>query len=190
MSIAAILVEKPSPKNSTLPNAPVAATLSKKAWRKVVETLRPGERKRRRAKELDEMMRREINNPIGDMEASSVKSEGDVQDYHTMARRQFVGPAEDAQAENWSSALEEMSSVEKMPSQASGDGSSCETAQTAKNNACDSMSLWSALEYTEPAEGEAEDEITALPSFPSDLRQQTLVKKERKRLRKSKSTMM
>lgn len=37
-----------------------------KAWTKLVGTIRPSERKKRRAKEFDAIMRREIEQPVGD----------------------------------------------------------------------------------------------------------------------------
>jgi hypothetical protein len=40
-------------------------TKGKKAWRSTIETLRPGEKKKRRAREFDIVMRREMENPVG-----------------------------------------------------------------------------------------------------------------------------
>jgi hypothetical protein len=63
----ATLANKLLPDNKPLQEIPVTTPVRNKTWRKVVETLRPRERKKRRAREFDEIMRSSINDPVGDI---------------------------------------------------------------------------------------------------------------------------
>jgi len=191
----ATLVEKPLPKDKPLPHVPTAETVRKKAWRKMVETLRPEERRKRIAKEFDAMMRREIDNPIGDTELAdwcTVRSEGEAQDYDAKRRaeiREIVNSVRHCGSGNWSSALREAEDVGDSPNESSTSVVFDQQERDAEDDAtCDAMSLRSALERLAPSP--KEDEITALPSIPSHLRGQTMTTKERNKLRKAKSMMV
>jgi hypothetical protein len=64
-----MLGETPLPDNEPPLNDLAKVTMSVRAWRKVVETIHPSDRKKRIAREVDTMMREEINNPIGEIRA-------------------------------------------------------------------------------------------------------------------------
>jgi hypothetical protein len=189
----AVLVEKSSPDDTPrsiagLPRSVSAPTptIRTKAWRKLVETLRPNERKKRRAKEFDAMMRHEFDNPIGETAEEdwrTVRSEGERSDYAAMMRGDDI---RESVAGNWTSVLARVARSEASVS-AEDDDSDCDAIDEASDN----MSLFSALAYTRPEEVEEEkEEITALPPYPAHLQNLALSKKEKKLLKKAKSMML
>jgi hypothetical protein len=77
------LSETSLPDKEPLLNDLARVTRSIRAWRNVVETIHPSDRKKRIAREVDTMMREEINNPIGEIGAtiwSTAVSEARVRD--------------------------------------------------------------------------------------------------------------
>ncbi|KAH7066038.1 hypothetical protein BKA63DRAFT_495915 [Paraphoma chrysanthemicola] len=94
------LTEKPLPNEKPLPSSPLETTKAKKAWRKVKETFRPDERQKRRAKEFDEMMRRNTEELVAADDAVSLKTmvAGRVQE-HGMMSMASLGRIEGQDAE-------------------------------------------------------------------------------------------
>lgn len=179
------------------------APMRKKAWIKVTEALRPAEKRKRRAREFDTIMRREIGNPIRDVEIAerhAAESEGDLQDYQSMVPAEPSSPLASPRTGNWGSALGhmvereapsgDMDNAEQLSETTSESSSIMSTIEEEaiwdRHDAGGGLSLLEALTI-EPAQGEEDDEITALPEFPVHQQTQTLMKKERKRLRKTKS---
>jgi hypothetical protein len=59
--------EKQLSNDKALNATPTKAANKKKAWNKIIENLRLGERKKRRVQEFDAIMRREIEQPVGNI---------------------------------------------------------------------------------------------------------------------------
>lgn len=178
------MVEKPSPTKTAQSAPSPTKSMRGTAWRKVVETLRPAERKKRRAKEFDAMMRREIDNPIGGYEETNwrtVFNDGEVHTYTAITHREVDGSAEDSTMGNWTAVLGRVSAEDVATSSVGSPESE------ANDDVCETMSLWSALACTAPEDGEDGDEITALPPFRAQERYETPEKKGKKKLKKAKS---
>lgn len=181
------MVEKPSP-TKTVQSAPDPnKSIRGIAWRKVVETLRPGERKRRRAKEFDTIMRREIEYPIcGSEEADwrTVMSDGEASSYTALMRGAEEKAAAHWTSGNWTTVLGRVAAEDVRGSDA---GSVYSLESDVNDNACDTMSLWSALACTRPEDGEGGDEITALPPFQAHQQDPTAKETKDKKVKKAKS---
>lgn len=182
----AMLVEKPAPPDRKQSTSAAKPKATGKAWRNLVETLHPDKRKKRRVREFDSIMRREIENPITeeqDEEWRTILSDEDEGAYLGILPRFIRGRAADDG--NWSAALNwivpEESSVYSPTSAAKKAG------KEDIGGAQDNLSLGSALACIEPEE--AEEEITALPVYVVP-QQQLPEKTQPKKLRKAKSMLL
>lgn len=180
---AAIMVEKAlSTKATSTPKQSMRGT----AWRKLVETLRTAERKKRRVKDFDTIMRRGIDNPIAgyeETEMQTVFSDGEVHTYTAITHR----PDDDSAPQgNWMVVLDRV--VAEDAEVSVEDASSTEApGSEAVEDACETMSLFSALAYTGPEDWE-EEGITALPTFRPEEHEASETTRK-KVLKKAKSTL-